>query len=1099
MASQDPKEPKAAESTSKTPAETPSEAAKDAWSDDKRRKFETKSKSEYYDPCQEAAQRSYKCLFRNGGDKAMCGEYFQLGVAPRGVAGVVGANGCAGRIAIASRRGPTPNIRVQPPPSQMNRQRPTLKNGVDLQLQSAFNDGNWAVVIRLAEKRARALNDQYYQIVKVCAESQLDDPAAKFAAVAAIAQFVKDGTVVKDADAIDLLEWATQGLAHDDDFPETLGLLKVRLVKAAPKDRIGGTRCLESCLLHWDLVSAQQIAAILDRSIPQERAFMFWNIVITHMLATSSQSPPEKKKLYGMLALKQIQRAAQLAEQADSAEGETAKPQPRSIQTEEEIFLLYDIIEKHGTSSDFEKLIASPLFCPLVQFRQGRKELVLRVIAKHQRESDWEAIYQICKDCLSTTDESDRPNLMASDWTIWRHFIDAAAQMKSTKPGTEQTVQDLLLKFVKIPNLRPIYKRIILLARVSAACNLASNDGDDLSGDEPVSVRLKELIHYVKDQGTSVACFDDIKGFVEKLSPPAIKHLAYEFTPQLAENTDDEIGSARIYVLALKLQYFSSTCSSMYATIPGEKPRRKCLVSGSEVDFSSPGPCFATVAQGALELYQSLAELASEHPVVEAEIKPELAILIALCNVQSAFPPSTDSSNTPVSLSPLLRATLLLEHQLPLTPKHGIISLLLVQLHLLLGAAPRAREIWETLGVKRTIMDSLGPIFYDRLSTISPSIISPNDNEGWELMELLHTHYSVSLKLRMHRRLIDAFESNSYGSVMDIPRYMERLRWSCTRAMSLVEEARTERLMGQHFTSVLQDDRFIDVTDDDKLNEAIDYGSFPSWDCSSRPPVYSRLRVGPSSTNRRAHLSLLSEAFHEVLTYKPPAVYKASAAAAIPEQTFILEMMTQLSNSFTKFLDGPQSDLTQPEAVYFEVISLLSTLIPFIVSIGRPAAIPDIFNQIVDGVRAGIETLGSGAALEEDSGVAGQITMLSSMHAVAVFRDAADATKQVAQWILAFGERQKERDRSGNSNLPKEVVTQMKSLLVDAEAALNDSKDSVKKLKEKVQGRAFEPAVRGWIFEDGDEIRAVVGDGALARLVSSWEANIKGWSEVRWN
>ncbi|KAK7421177.1 Mitochondrial copper homeostasis protein [Neonectria punicea] len=81
MASQEAKEPKAPESTAKTSTETPSEATTDAnsaaWSDDKRRKFETKSKSEYYDPCQEAAQRSYKCLFRNGGDKAMCGEYFQ--------------------------------------------------------------------------------------------------------------------------------------------------------------------------------------------------------------------------------------------------------------------------------------------------------------------------------------------------------------------------------------------------------------------------------------------------------------------------------------------------------------------------------------------------------------------------------------------------------------------------------------------------------------------------------------------------------------------------------------------------------------------------------------------------------------------------------------------------------------------------------------------------------------------------------------------------------------------------------------------------------------------------------------------------------------
>lgn len=46
----------------------------------------------------------------------------------------------------------------------MNRSRPRLKNGVDLQLQSAFSDGNWPVVIRLAEKRMRMLNDQYYQV-----------------------------------------------------------------------------------------------------------------------------------------------------------------------------------------------------------------------------------------------------------------------------------------------------------------------------------------------------------------------------------------------------------------------------------------------------------------------------------------------------------------------------------------------------------------------------------------------------------------------------------------------------------------------------------------------------------------------------------------------------------------------------------------------------------------------------------------------------------------------------------------------------------------------------------------------------------------------
>ncbi|RDA91097.1 hypothetical protein CP533_6695 [Ophiocordyceps camponoti-saundersi (nom. inval.)] len=38
---------------------------------------DSKPKSEFLDPCQEAAQRSYKCLYRNGGDRTMCGQYFK--------------------------------------------------------------------------------------------------------------------------------------------------------------------------------------------------------------------------------------------------------------------------------------------------------------------------------------------------------------------------------------------------------------------------------------------------------------------------------------------------------------------------------------------------------------------------------------------------------------------------------------------------------------------------------------------------------------------------------------------------------------------------------------------------------------------------------------------------------------------------------------------------------------------------------------------------------------------------------------------------------------------------------------------------------------
>ncbi|KAI7769520.1 hypothetical protein LZL87_011404 [Fusarium oxysporum] len=947
----------------------------------------------------------------------------------------------------------------------MNRQqRPNLKNGVDLQLQSAFNDGNWTAVIRLAEKRARTFNDQYYEIVKICAESQLDDPSSKLAAITAIDKYVREGTVVKDVDAIDLLEWASQGLNSEEDFPETLGPLRARLVKAAPKDKIGASRCLESCLLHWDLVSAQQIAAILDRTYPQERSFMFWNIVITHLLATSPQSPPEKKKLYGMLALKQIQRAAQLAEEAATTGGEDAKPQPRSIQTEEEILLLYDVTEKHGSKDDLAKLVSSPVFSPLVQFRKGRKELMLRTISRYQQEQQFEAIFELCKDCLSIEDENGQPSLMAADWKVWRQFIEAAAEIKNTKPeyvGTQQqtkprltrssieeTVQQLLLKFIKSPNLRPIYKRIILLARVSAAFNLASNDEDDVVENEPASFRLKELISYVKSQGKNAACFDDIKAFAERLSPSALKYMAYEFVPKLAQATEDEIQSARIGNLAFKLQYFAATCPCMYSTVPGEKPLRKCLVSGVEVDASSPGPAFSTIAETALKAHQSLSDLTSKSSAIEAEIRPELAVII-------------------------------------------------VQLHLRVGSSPRAREIWDTLGVKRTIMDSLAPIFYDRLSTISPALISPSDETGWELLELLSSHFNVSLKLRMPRRLIDAFESGSYSSVIDIPEYMENLRWSCTRAMSLVEETRTDRIMGEHFSEVFTDPRFTEVADDMKLVETVDYGSFPSWDCSSQSPVYSRLRIGPPSTNRRAHLSLLSEAFHELLGYRPPPIYKASATAAIPDQIFVLESLSQLSNSFMKFSNGLRGDLTPQEATYFEVISLLSTLIPFATGINRAKPIPEEFFQIVDTLKIAMDTLK--LELLPLTNASEQVTTLSTLHSLAILRDTSVAIKNSAQWVIAFNDREKERDRSGKSNLPKEVMAQIKELVTVSETTLKEGKATVAKMKEQVFGRDFEPAVGAWIFKDAEHILGIVGEAATKKLVKSWESNVKGWTQVVWS
>ncbi|TWU72835.1 hypothetical protein ED733_002053 [Metarhizium rileyi] len=983
----------------------------------------------------------------------------------------------------------------------MSRQRPRLRNGVDIQLQSAFQDGNWPVAMRLASQRARTFNDQYFDIVKVCAESQLDDPNAKFAAVAAVDKFVKDGVVVKDVDGIDLLEWAAADLVSEDAFPETIGPLRVRTVKAAPKDKLAATRCLQSCLLHWDLVSAQQIAAMIDRSFPQERDFMFWNIIVTHLLATSSQSPSEKKKLYGMLAQKQIERAAQLTEQAHASGAEETPA--RGIKTEEEILLLYDIVEVHGTAEDMQKLIGSPLFSPVAQFRLGRKALFQRIAAIYRRHQDWEALCDLCESCLSHTDENGNLSLLACDWTVWKSFIKGASHLKDSNIEITERVRSLLLRLAKSKGLKPIYRRNVLLARVSAAFTLETHHDDDMKDDEPFSLRLRELLRYLEDQKLNAACFDDVKQFLEQLDLRGLKHIAHTFIHELAKSVDDPVKRARLTLLSLKTRYFLSTCPLGRMPVCGEKPSSKCLVCDAMFDSESCSACLTKLSEEALATYKSATKDFDENSdlVGQNEILPELSMIVAHCNVQLALRsrPGYIHSSPPASQH-LLRALLVLEHQAFLTPKHSQISLLLVQLHLLLGSAHRCREIWHGLAVKRTIVDSLAPIFYDRLSTVSPVILDSSDGWGWELAETLRSHFTNSLKLKMPRRLVDAFEAGSYGSIIDMPKYVENLRSGCTRAMSLVEEVRADRLLGEPCGELLNDPRFYQVPDDLLLRSVVDHGSFPSWNCSSSRPLHERLSLGPGPSNVRSHLSLLAEAFHDILSYRPPTVYKATAAVMSIDYTFVDEMMSRISNSMSKFVQNASGHCTSSEIMYYEAVNLLATLIPLCVGIDRSTPLPDIFSQITEAVATAMNTQLDELPELDGTTVADCVSMLRSFHDLAMLHDTAMAAKLTARWILSFNEREKERDRSGSSNLPKDIISQVKGLQAAAEVALKKGKALVTKLKKEVgAGRELCGKLRDWVFEDGGkDLNEVVEDGTIEELVESWSQNVSGWQRVKW-
>lgn len=209
--------------------------------------------------------------------------------------------------------------------------------------------------------------------------------------------------------------------------------------------------------------------------------------------------------------------------------------------------------------------------------------------------------------------------------------------------------------------------------------------------------------------------------------------------------------------------------------------------------------------------------------------------------------------------------------------------------------------------------------------------------------------------------------------------------------------------------------------------------------------------------------------------------------------------MNRLSNSFSNHLASAITEVTPSELIYFEAISLLSTLIPLCVGIDRTAALPSLFDDLINALKASLSTLRMEIVVGEDLTAESLVRQVSSMHGVAMLHDAATAIKKSTQWILGFNEQERERDKSGKTTLPKEVVSKIKALQLEAESSIKHGQGLVAKLSVDITSRDFESKLRQWAF-DGQEYdeRILIMDD-ISMLVEGWATNIKGWKKVDWS
>lgn len=319
-----------------------------------------------------------------------------------------------------------------------------------------------------------------------------------------------------------------------------------------------------------------------------------------------------------------------------------------------------------------------------------------------------------------------------------------------------------------------------------------------------------------------------------------------------------------------KLRYLLSTCpqtlSPQPTVVDGDSKTEpfQCRLCNNPASLPCQS-CLKKLVVEASSIYQQVTsdkELLDAIPRLDKDPRLDLALimgtsLLKLSGLQPRAPDTAHSLWQDIEPGLFLQAVLLLDAQLRETPGDTELRLLLVQLYLLLGCASYAHQLWIPLDVKRTIQDSLSPLFFDRISSISPGLFQGTR----PLMEPLRNFYNYSLQDRSPVRIWDAFSAGSYTSILDMSEFDGNLRKSCTVMMTLVEERRAIRCFGGKIDCEIEEHALAgkfcgllvtvhanspeNIDDDTTLVNRTDYGPFPNLESPHGPPIQEFLRLGP--------------------------------------------------------------------------------------------------------------------------------------------------------------------------------------------------------------------------------------------------------------
>ncbi|KAJ1327741.1 N-terminal acetyltransferase B complex non-catalytic subunit [Microdochium nivale] len=850
---------------------------------------------------------------------------------------------------------------------------PNLRPTVDIKLESDWHNSQWTSVGTTASQRYRATKDPYYLAVEVVARSWNADRLEANAGRDAVEKLVKDGSIVKDADTLDLYDYACALVPID--YPETLGELRMRLVKAAPKDLATCQRCLDATLANFDWVHAQQIAALMDRNFPSERKMLFRNISSTHLLTMTPACPPEKKVLFQTLTRRMIDKAFS----QHFEEGFDPKKPGRAVSTEAEFDLWCEILlsspKAEVLKTLFHKVVdngekRNPLAHPVNLLKNGNATVVRRILKYLADTEAWPEVYQVCQEIIAAAielNESDAKAIvdegvsaeviakvhsertqkdvavlaLGAEWFTWSLLVRASKYQESPEEALKASLDSIerayraLEQTHRVTRSHTAYYDLALLHAQFTIDSRTQHQGAD-------NTRLVALATYILHNYRSPSVYDETQSFIELLSPSEVN----QFISILANPLKSDDTFKRLVIIAIRLRV-QFTIATQVAAV--------CPACGSESSQSRQcSQCLRQVAIIALQQYKAaMADKDLRDSVLPKEpVDPVsdfvvigASALLKLGNVGVESRPGAprSSSLTAADVQLVLQAIFLLEGYFAALPKNDALRMMLVKLYLLVGCVSRAKTLWDSFGVKNAVLDSLVPLFYDRLSTYAPHFfasVSVTDGNPTCTSPLV-SYFDVALRRTYPRGLKDALDYDSYSSIVGLYEFYEKLKKSCSMVMVRVEARRGRRFNQLKNPRFMDDDPLLqNLTVDHKLSEVTNFSCLPNLGRRGSSIITDMLNHGPSQSETRSLLGLVGERFIDVISYTQPKEYKPAKPAlvlaadilyALEQTEALLQQLRSVMTSTRKGGRSCRAVLTTAEYSYYgvleETMALYATVI----------------------------------------------------------------------------------------------------------------------------------------------------------------------------